>query len=337
MKEKNIRLSSTELAGLWATYMQETMAVCFMKHLRKYQYDEEIIPILQKALEMSQIHIKQIQKIFQMENIPSPHGFSDKDVDLSAPPLFHELFSLSFVYSMNRMAMVNYSFITAGVARMDVREFFTNCLNGSTDLFNESATLMLKKGIYDRPPMISYPKKVEYIKDASLLSGYISKKRPINALELNEIFYNTVRNNFGSILCLGLLQVVSDKEIKKYIKKGKELCDKQNKLFNEILLEEEFLGSSPVSMEVTDSTTSPFSERLIVMLFHSLNQMDVTLLGHSLSLSMRGDLSTHFSKLILEVLKYGQEGFKLMVHRGWMEQPPQATDCKKLIEGMNNL
>ncbi|MDG5788624.1 DUF3231 family protein [Evansella sp. AB-P1] len=334
MKESNKRLSSTEIGGLWTVYMQESMAICFLKHLKQHNKDEEILPILKKSLDFSQFHIKRIEEFFRMENIPIPHGFSEKDVDLSAPPLFHDLFSLSFVYSMSRMAMVNYSFITAAVARMDVREFFTNCLQGSTDLFNESATLMLEKGIYDRPPMINYPKKVEYIKNASLLSGYINKKRPINAIELNEIFYNTVRNYFGSILCLGFLQVVKDGEIKKYIKKGKEICDKQNKLFNDILLEEDLLGSAPVSMEVTDSTTSPFSERLIIMLFHSLNQMDVTLLGHSLSLSMRSDLTAHFSKLIIEVLKYGQEGFKIIVNRGWMEQPPQSTNRKNLIHGL---
>ncbi|PIB49062.1 DUF3231 family protein, partial [Pseudomonas sp. 2995-1] len=84
-------------------------------------------------------------------------------------------------------------------------------------------------------PMINYPKKVEYITNASFIFGYTNKKRPINAIELNEIFYNTVRNNFGSILCLGILQILKDDELKKYIKKGKELCDKQNKLFNEIL------------------------------------------------------------------------------------------------------
>ncbi|WP_143522343.1 DUF3231 family protein, partial [Pseudomonas sp. 2822-17] len=88
-----------------------------------------------------------------------------------------------------------------------------------------------------------------------------------------------------------------------------------------------------VSMEVTDSTTSPFSDRLIIMLFHALNQMDITLLGHSLSLSMRADLTAHFSKLILDVLKYGQDGFKIMVNRGWMEQPPHATDRKQSING----
>ncbi|WP_078551622.1 DUF3231 family protein [Bacillus alkalicellulosilyticus] len=333
MTAKNIRLSSTEISGLWTTYMQESMAICFMKHLRQHLKDEEIVPILHKSLDTSILCIQQIKEIFEKENFPIPHGFTDSDVDLLAPPLFHDLFSLSFVYTMSRLAMINFAFITSSVARMDVREFFTNCLNERTNIFNDSATLMLEKGIYDRPPMINYPTGVEYIQHSSFFTGYINKKRPLNATELNEIFYNTVRNNFGSMLCLGLLQVVKDKEVKKYIMKGKEICDKQNKIFNQILLEEELLGSSPSAMDVTDSTTSPFSDKLMIMLFHSLNQMDITLLGHSLSLSMRSDLTAHFSKLILEVLKYGHEGLEIVVSKQWMEQPPQTTNRMDLIKG----
>lgn len=51
---------------------------------------------------------------------------------------------------MNRMSMVNLGFATSTVARADVLEFFTNALNQATELYAESTTLMLSKGIYDR-------------------------------------------------------------------------------------------------------------------------------------------------------------------------------------------
>lgn len=325
-----IRLSSPEIGGLWGLYIQETMSVCLLKYFLHHLQDDEIKTILQKALEISLEHLQQISSIFSQEKIPLPQGFSDEDIDLTAPPLFHDLFALSFVYSMSRMGMINLSFITSNVARPDVLKFFTTTLKQASELYTDSTTLMLSKGIYDRPPMINYPKKVEFIEKLSYIDGLMGKKRPINAIELMEVFFNIERNYFSILLCQGLLQVVKDKEIKTYIKNGKDISEKQIKFFNEILIKEDLLGTVPVSMEVTDSTTSPFSDKLIVSLFHFLNSIDITLVGHALSLSMRIDLATHYSKFMTEILLYAETGFNIMVNRRWLEQPPQATNRSAL-------
>ncbi|MEK1829459.1 DUF3231 family protein [Priestia megaterium] len=101
-----------------------------------------------------------------------------------------------------------------------------------------------------------------------LYSSSHGKKRPLNAVELTEIFFNIERNYFSVLLCMGLLQVIKDKEIKNYIKDGMEISKKQINFFNDLLKKEELLGTVPVSMEVTTSTVSPFSDKLIVALFH---------------------------------------------------------------------
>jgi len=132
---------------------------------------------------------------------------------------------------------------------------------------------------------------------------------------------------------MGLLQVVKDKEIHEYIQDGKKISEKQIRTFNDILNREELLGNVPLSVEVTDSTVSPFSDRLIVMLFHSLNSIDITLIGHALSVSLRTDLVAYYEKYIIEILLYATKGFKIMVDRGWMQEPPGAPDRRKL-EGL---
>lgn len=176
MVKRNVRLSSPEIGGLWGVYIQETMSTCLLKYFLHHVQDEEIKPILQKSLRISQTHLNQIRDIFSEENIPLPDGFTEKDINLSAPPLFYDLFALSFVYSMNRMAMVNLGFATSTVDRADVLNFFTKALNQATELYAESTTLMLSKGIYDRPPMITYPKKVEYVKKQSYIAAAMGKK-----------------------------------------------------------------------------------------------------------------------------------------------------------------
>jgi hypothetical protein len=85
--------------------------------------------------------------------------------------------------------MINAGFLTANVAREDVLTFYVTTVNEASLLYKASTELMLSKGIYDRPPMIPYPKQIEYIEKLSYLSGMI-KKRPLNAIEITEIFFN---------------------------------------------------------------------------------------------------------------------------------------------------
>jgi hypothetical protein len=329
MGEQRIMLSSSEIGSLWAVYLQESMTVCLLTYFLHYNQDEEIKNQLQRAYDMSSSHVQQITMLLNNENIPLPVGFSEKDLNLDAPELFYDMFALSFVYAMSRMSMINTGFVLANVARKDVMDFFASMVQSNSVLYQESTELMLSKGIYDRPPLIPYPKDVEYIEKESYLSGF-GKKRPLNAVEMTEIFFNTERNYFSVILCMGLLQVIKDKEIHQYIEEGKKISEKQINTFNTLLKQEELLGNVTLNVEVSDSTVSPFSDRLVVMLFHSLNSIDITLIGHALSLSMRTDLIVYYEKYIAEVLLYAAKGFKILVERGWMQKPPHAPDRRKL-------
>jgi hypothetical protein len=329
MVKHSIRLSSAEIGGLWATFIQDSMTICLVKYFLYHNQDEEIKPLLEIALMNAENHIKTISSIFLNEGIPLPDPFTEEDINYSAPPLFYDMFGLSFLYMKNRLEMINTSFLTANVAREDVLDFYVTTVNEATQLYKSSTQLMLSKGTYDRPPMIPYPKEVEYIEKLSYLSGMI-KKRPLNSIDITEIFFNTERNYFSILLCTALLQVVDDKEIKEFIKEGKEISEKQIRVFNEILVKEQLLGNISTTMEVTDSTILPFSNKLIVSLFHSLNAIDITLLGHALSVSMRTDLVANYQKFITEILIYAGKGYNLMVERGWLQQPPMAPNRKEL-------
>lgn len=331
MTTNNMKLTSSEIGGLWSTYIQDSMAECYLKYFKHHLKDSEILDVVKEALALSQDHLKQIKQIFHDEHFPVPYGFSDHDINYSAPPIFHDPFALSFVYGMSRMGMINYPYITTTIARGDILQFFLTANSKTAQLYDHSVNLMLSKGLYDRSPKMSYPHKVEFIEKPSFISGIIGSKRPLNAIELTEVFVRIERNYFAVILLMGFLQIVEDKEIKKYLIEGKKITDKQIRRLNELLISEELLGTVPVSMEVTDSTVSPFSDRLILSLIHFLNQIDVSLLGHALSVSMRTDLSAHYSEMIAEILGYAKDGFDILVNRKWLEQPPLAPDRKELV------
>lgn len=331
-KSVNIELTCTEIGGLWSTYLQETMAVCFLKYFLHHLQDAEIVPLAQEALNLSNRRIDKIKSFFKAENFPVPAGFSESDVNLTAPPLFHDAFSLSFVYMMNRLSMINFSFIASNNVRLDVLDFFNECLRESTEMFGKAVRMMLNKGLYDRPPKMNYPREVEYIEKKSFLDGILGHKRPLNAIELSEIFFNIERNYFSVIVMLGFAQILDDKALKDLVIRGKKISEKQIELFNSLLMQEDLLGTVTVSMEVTDSTVSPFSEKLILSMVHILNSVDIVLISHALSVAMRTDLVANYSKIIAEVMAYGKDTFDALVERRWLEQPPMTTNRKQLLK-----
>ncbi|MGO0061478.1 DUF3231 family protein [Brevibacillus fluminis] len=332
VKPANIEFSCTEIGGLWGSYIQESMAVCFLTYLLHHLQDGQIVPLAEEALKISQDRVEKIKHFFLAENFPIPTGFSDGDVNLAAPPLFHDTFTLSFIYMMNRLEMINFAFTASNNVRLDVLDFFNECIHTSTELFGKAVRMMLEKGIYDRPPKMNYPTKNEYVQKTSFIDGIIGTKRPLNALELSEIFFNIERNYFSVILMLGFAQVMEDKQLKHAIIRGKKISEQQIELFNSLLMQEELLGTVPVSMEVTASTVSPFSDKFIMSIINVLNSVDILLISRALSLSMRADLTSHYAKIIANVMAYAKDTFDIMVERKWLEQPPLTTDRNQLLK-----
>ena len=132
-------------------YIQESMAVCFLIYFLFHLQDKQIISLAKETLEISQNRLIQIKNFFQTENFPVPVGYSEGDVNLAAPPLFHDTYALSFIYMMNRLSMINFSFTASNNVRLDVLDFFNECIHTSTEIFGKAVRMMLEKGIYDRP------------------------------------------------------------------------------------------------------------------------------------------------------------------------------------------
>lgn len=328
-----IKLTTAEIATLWRSYIQNTAVRCFYKYFVQYLQDEEIKPIIKEAEVLVETIIGKIETIFEKENFPIPKGFSDKDIDLSAPALYTDLFALSFLYRGGQVIIPQYANTLSRVTRIDIYNFFTECLNSETELHKKALNLMLSKGLNDRPPKMECPKNVEFIKDQpSLINTWLGEKRPLNTLEITELFMEIERNAIGLILLMGLIQVTIDKEIKNYLLKGKKLAEKQVDIFDKLLKENDHFIGFPMTMEVTNSTISPFSERLILFIIATSNQIAISALADALSVSMRRDLASHYFLVIGEVMKYGDEGLKLLIERGWMEQPPQPIDRNKFYK-----
>lgn len=329
---KNIPLVSSEIAGLWDTYISDSLAICVFSYFLKNVEDNEIRALLQHSMDLSTKHIQMITDIFNREELTLPDGFTDQDVNLNAPRLFTDTFYAAYINFMARTGMLNYTVILNQIARADIRDFFSKCANECVDLYNKAAELRLSKGIFIRAPQVSVPKKVQYIKNHSFMTDFFGEKRPLLAKEITQIFGVIFINIMGVAITTGFGQVSNDKKICECIFEGKDLSSKIIAELTSIFMEEGIPIPSTSESFVTDSTVAPFSEKLMLMHVLIMCAQGVSSKGMAISASARGDLQSKYMKFLTQIMNYSKKCSDILIDNGWLEQPPQAVKHENLAE-----
>jgi hypothetical protein len=323
--QKNHRLASSEISNLWTHYIRETMAVCISKYMLNIIKDIEIHNIFKTGLEMSQTHIKVLQNLFHKENFPVPKGFSEKDVNLNSPPLFTDKYCLFYILATTMQGLQGYSLALSVSVRKDIRDFYNQCNLDTIDLYNKSMEVYLSKDFFEMPPFYSTPDKVEFINNLNYVTDVFGERRTMNSIESGNIFFNLEKSLVAKAFLLAGQQVCKDKDVVKFMEKGIEVKNKHIEIFSNLLLNENLTTGHSLDTEITNSTTAPFSDKLF--LFHSgfLLASAISYYGTASVSSMRADISVHCEKVIMvDLLAYASFG-KLMIKKGWIEQPPYAN------------
>jgi hypothetical protein len=329
----NVKLTVSELGSLWTTYGTDSMLNCVLKYFLEKVEDEEIRRVLEQSLQITQKSVSTISDIFVKENIPIPQGFSEKeDVNLHAPRLYSDPFFLFYVKSMTRSTLSALSMALPSIARADIAAFFSELLSSTTKLYNLTREVLLNKGLYVRSPTIPYPQKVDFINEQSYLTGWFGERRPLNAMEITNLWTNSQTNIVGKSLLIGFAQVAKSDEVRQYMERGKKIAAKHIEVFTSILNENDLPLSITYDTGVIDSTTAPFSDKLMMLHTTSLIGAGIGNYGVAISSNIRRDLASHYNRLMAEVGKYAEDGANLLIKNGWLEQPPHAKESKILAK-----
>jgi hypothetical protein len=332
MEKNNIRLTSSEVANLWANYIGDSMSICVFTYFLSHIDDSDIKKVVEHAIDLSRQHTCIIAKIFEEEGIAVPLGFTDEDVYPDAERLFSDTFYLQYVKHMTKGGLATYSAVLPNVFRNDIREYYMSCLSSTMELYNEATNLLLSKGIEIRSPHIPYPTRVGFVEKQSFLAGWFGEQRPLTAMVVSHLYANIQTNKLGEAFCLGFAQVAKQKEIKEYMLRGVEISKKHISLFSQHLHD----NSLPVPMtwdqEVTTSTDLPFSEKLTMFHVGLLSGTGMGNYGVSMSLSPRRDLVAMYAQLLAEVGLYAEDGTNITIKNRWMERPPHAADRDELTK-----
>ncbi|MEK5442317.1 DUF3231 family protein [Fredinandcohnia sp. FSL W7-1320] len=331
-KGSQIRLTAGEIAQIWIQYLNDSASVCVLSHFLEKAEDDEIKPLIKFALELSQAHIQKITAILTEEKNAVPYGFSIKeDVDLTAPRLYSDSFVLNFINQMSKVGLTSYAGSLAASVRDDIKTYYMDCLSETMQLYKRSTDLLLSKGLMVRPPSLPNLEKVEFVKKQWFMLDVVGEKRPLTAAEVANLFSNLQRNALGVATLTGFSQVAENKDVKQFFLKGLEIGNKHIKLFRSKLEESKLPAPMGWDSEITNSTAHTFSDKLMMFLTSGLITLSVGYYGTAISQSPRGDLSTMYNRLSLEVQLYAEDGANIMIKNGWLEQPPMASDRDELI------
>ncbi|MCM2535001.1 DUF3231 family protein [Neobacillus pocheonensis] len=332
-----IRLTAPEIASLWTQYIFDTMSICFFRYALEHIEDHDVKSIYLTSLELSKKHVQKITDFMLKENYPIPHGFTEKDdVNINAPRLFQDPFYLNYIYIMTLQGMTGYSLSVSTSIRSDLRKYYITCMSETMELFDQSIDLMLSKGLFVRPPVISPPESIDFVKHQSFLTGWLGDRRPLNAIEIGDITFNMLKMHLHAALKVGFIQVAQSKEIRQYFMRGLDIANKHIKIFESVFKEDKL--NSPISWQsmITSSTSMTFSDKYMMYQILLSTQLSLSFYGSALSVNSRRDLGAHYMRLILELLQFAEDGANLMIKNGWLEQPPTASDRESLAKERSN-
>ena len=323
-------LTSSELASLWRSNAYYDMLSCIYKHFLNTLDDPDLRPPLEDAVSFLETRVNRTSEILRMEGQPIPKGFGDEDIDLGAPRLFTDLYYYYYTLNMIRIGLLLSGMNLSHSVREDVRNFYTESLMSTTRLYNRFSEIMLEKGIYIRPPIINTFKEADIVEKQNFLRGFLGERRPLLAQEVDQLFFGIRTNEIGGALLTGFQQVARSEQVRAYMARGAEIARKHVNIFSSALQKEKL----PVPMHsgelVTDSTISPFSDKLMMQHVVILGGVGIGNYATSMASSLRHDLSVNYSRLIAEAANYGEDGINIMIENGWFEEPLRTIDRREL-------
>lgn len=323
-ESNNERLSSAELANLWAEFMSIKLLECVIGYFLDKAVDGKVRSVLEYALQAARQNMQAITGIYSRENHPLPRGYTDEDVKLNAPRLFSDAFILSYIEFVSEMKISGYGTALPMAARADIREYFTQCMACANELYNRTAGIMLAKGLYLRAPQIPIPEKFDFAKKQTFLAGFLGERRPLTAIEISHIFSRAKAAFLRKALFTGFAQVTKQKQVRDYMIRGRDMSSKSIRVLSSLMNQNGLPLPAAWDSGVLQSTVAPFSEKLMLQNIGAFNAVEITNYGKAISVSLRRDLTLSFTRLMAGIANYSEDGTKLLIANGWLEEQPQS-------------
>ncbi|MDF2038487.1 DUF3231 family protein [Cytobacillus oceanisediminis] len=328
---QNTALTAAEIAQLWSAYLNSSMCNCIFTYFSHTVEDQELQSMLQDSIQLTEKHLQKLTGFFENEGLSVPYGFkAEEDVKATSPRLYSENFTLNFLYNIAMFAVNFYALSKTLAVRSDVLEYFNTCLMEINEYETKLKNMLLNKGIYMKSPHVIPVKETSFVESKKFMGGLFGDKRPLNVIEITNIYMNLKRNALGKTVMVGFSQVAQSKEVGQFMARGRDIAAKHTKVFAEMLEESYLPASMTWDMEVTDSISPPFSDKLMMFMTTSLIALSAGIYATSAASSARKDISVNFIRLSAEIANFAEDGANILIKNGWFEEPPHPADHDEL-------
>jgi hypothetical protein len=331
--EKNqLKLTSSEIGTLWAEYVNGTMTDVVNRYMFSIIEDESIKKIFEDAIKTFEKQKNQIIAFMENEGFPVPIGFTQSDLNKGTERLFTDIFCLNYLHIMTLHGLLGHTTALGVSVRKDLRDFYDSCDNDGIRMYHQTIELLLEKGNFQRDPLFYPTKNPEYISSEDFSDGIFGKGRCLAATEIISISLNLKKSIMAKTLSIAFSQVAQTKEVRKFLTDTEKTSDQQIKDFSKIMQSDNLPVPKSWETEVTTSTDSPFSDKLMMYHIGFLFQAAQTYHGTGLASAMRTDLVTTYEGVILKNLRVTKKWFNIMVQNKWLEQPPLAPNREEIAK-----
>lgn len=327
-----LKLTSSEIGSLWMEYVNGTMTHMVNKYMYSIIEDESIKEIFDDAIKTFEKQKNEIATFIENEGFPVPIGFTESDLNIGAERLFTDIFCLQYLHIMTLHGLLGHTSSLSVSVREDLRYFYDSCDNDGKRMYHQTIELMLEKGIFQRDPLFYPSKNPEFVTSQDFKDGILGKGRRLAAPEIISLSFNLKKSIMAKALSIGFSQVTQSKEVRKFLEDAEKTSDSQIQSLSKIMHKDNLPVPRSIETEVTVSTDSPFSDKLMLYHIGFLFQTAQAYQGVGLATAMRTDLVTTYEGIILKNLMVTKKWFDLMVENKWLEQPPLAPNRKEIAE-----
>jgi len=321
-----LKLTSSEIGTLWGEYVNGTMADTVNRYMFSIIEDKSIKAIFGEAINTFDKQKKQMAAFMKNEGFPVPIGFNEFDLNQGAERLFSDIFCLNYLHIMTLHGMLGHTTSLSVSVRKDLRNFYDSCDKDGKKMYHQTIELMLEMGTFQRDPMFYPTKGPEFVSSQNFKDGILGKGRRLAATEIISLSFNLKKSIMAKTLSIGFSQVTQSKEVRKFLEDTENTSDGQIQSLSNIMHKDNLPIPRSMETEVTVSTDSPFSDKLMLYHIGFLFQTGQAYQGTGLAAAMRTDLITTYEGIILKNLTVAKKWYNLMVQNKWLEQPPLAPN-----------
>jgi hypothetical protein len=326
MEKDKIKLTSSEIGTLWGEYVNGTMTDVVNRYMFTIIEDESIKNIFEDAIMTFEKQKTVIKTFLEKEGFPVPIGFTELDLNEGAGRLFTDIYCLNYLHMMTLHGLLGHTTAFSVSVRKELRDFYDCCDNDAKKMYHNTIDLLLEKGDFQRDPLFYPAEEPEFISSKDFSDGLFGKERRLSAIEIISISLNIKKSIMAKALGIGFSQVAQTKELRNFFTYAVEVADKRIKSLSKIMHADNLPVPKSWETEVTTSTVSPFSDKLMLYHVGFFFQAAQNYHGAGLASSMRTDLVTTYESFILGNLTGTKKWFNLMVQNKWLEQPPLAPN-----------